>query len=71
MRRDGEHAAISILRARINRTGVIAFSEGISDPAGAGSRTRSGGGAGVRRRAQRTGVVRVEFYSGKLGSVKR
>src|ERR1700731_381993 len=68
MRRDGEHTALSILRAYANRAGFPAFFASISAPADPASSARRGGSAaGQRRWVKRAGMVRVEFHKGKLG----
>ena len=65
---DGKHAALRILRPRVNRAGVFAFFASISPPAGLVAGVRHGGGcASQRGRAQPAGLVRLEFYEGKLG----
>ena len=60
------------MRACADRARVFAFFASISPPAGAGAGARDGcSGVGQRRRAERAGLVRLEFYTGKLGGLIR
>ena len=69
---DGEHAALRILRACVNRAGAFAFFASISHSADCSCGHSAWRPVALAQcgRAQRAGLVRLEFYAGKLGCIR-